>query len=111
MKILSWNISFFLLLTFSCAGVENKKASEPSVSFNAYWYSGQAEVSSYKLNQARYGEIHQGTAVLVFVTESFSKDKNTKSDQKRESDIPVLKLNFSKKFNMITSNEHSVTGI
>lgn len=64
-----------------------------------YWYDGKAELSSYHLTQARYGELHEGTAVLVYVTEPFSKSNFTKADEAREDNISVLKLNRTKKFN------------
>lgn len=64
-----------------------------------YWYDGQAELTSYTLSQARYGEIHEGHAVLIFVTEPFSKSTWTKADNPGSDDIPVMKLNFTKKFN------------
>ncbi len=64
-----------------------------------YWFDGKAEISSYELNQIRYGEIHTGKASLIYVTEPFSKSSNTKADYNRESNIPVLKLNSTKKFN------------
>jgi hypothetical protein len=67
--------------------------------FNKYWYAGEAEITSYELEQARYGEIHAGKAVLVFVTEDFSKDKQVKADNPKRGDIPVMKLNFTKNFN------------
>jgi len=68
--------------------------------FNAYWYSGKAEISSYSLNQARYGEIRKGNAVNIFVTEPFSKKSNTKADDyKNPENVTVLKLNATKKFN------------
>ena len=69
--------------------------------FNAYWYSGKAEVVAYNLKQSRYGEIHDGKAVLIFVTEPFSKSKQVKLDnpeQARDDKITVMKLNFTKKF-------------
>lgn len=66
--------------------------------FDKYWKEGKAEVSSYKLEQARYGEIHEGTASLIFVTEPFSPHKFVKSDQQQKTDISVLKLNQTKKF-------------
>ncbi len=72
-----------------------------SSDFKNYWYSGKAELSSYKLQQARYGEIHSGNAVLVFVTEDFSKSKQVKLDQSEKAGddkLPILKLNFVKKF-------------
>lgn len=70
--------------------------------FNNYWYQGTAEISSYKLEQARYGEIHEGTAVMVFVTEDFSKSKQVKLDNPQNAGddaVKVLKLNAVKKFN------------
>lgn len=70
-----------------------------SPTFKNYWYAGEAELSSYKLSQARYGELHEGTAVMVFVTEHFSKKDLVKTDQPSSSDPSVLKLNFTKKFN------------
>lgn len=64
-----------------------------------YWYDGTAEISSYQLKQSRYGELHNGTAVLVYVTEPFSKKSNTKADYSNPANISVLKLNTTKKFN------------
>lgn len=66
--------------------------------FKDYWYAGNAEITSYKLEQARYGEIHQGTAVTIFVTEDFLPNKQVKADNFSEKNIPVLKLNAMKKF-------------
>lgn len=78
-------------------------ATQPALpdSFPAYWYSGLAEITSYRLSQARYGEIHPGTATLIFVTEPFSVSKQVKPDLYRAADpdhIPVLKLNVSTRF-------------
>lgn len=70
--------------------------------FRKYWYSGQAELTSYALEQARYGEVHNGHAVLIFVTEDFSRSKQVKLDNPasaKEDRVPILKLNFDKKFN------------
>ena len=65
----------------------------------AYWYSGGAEITSYKLTQARYGELREGEAVMVFVTEPFSPKSNTKADSPSKDNVNVLKLNFTKRFN------------
>jgi len=76
--------------------IENRNA------FNDYWYAGKAEVNSYHLRQARYGEIHDGDAVLVFVTEPFSESKQVKLDYPEEAGkdkVDVLKLNTIRKFN------------
>lgn len=69
--------------------------------FKHYWYAGKAEVNSYTLNQSRYGEQRDGKAVLIFVTEDFSKKKQVKLDDPSKDDedkVSVLKLNFVKNF-------------
>jgi hypothetical protein len=71
-------------------------------SFSAYWYNGKAEVSSYALEQARYGELRKGDAELIFVTEDFSKSRLVKldnSDAMPNDVLKVMKLNMTKKFN------------
>lgn len=69
--------------------------------FSDYWHQGQAELTSYALEQARYGEVHPGEAVLIFVTEPFSRQKQVKldGDGAPGDAVPVLKLNFTKTFN------------
>lgn len=74
-------------------------AAPAPANFQEYWYSGVAEVSSYRLEQARYGELRSGEAVLVFVTEPFSIEKQVKADNPGPDDFSVLKLNMEKKFN------------
>ncbi len=71
-----------------------------SKDFNDYWYSGEAELTRYQLEQARYGEVHKGDAVLIFVTEDFWTDKQVKYEGgKRTNKVqPILKLNFTRKF-------------
>lgn len=67
--------------------------------FKQYWYAGKAEISTYDLQQARYGNINPGEAVLIFVTEDFRTDKQVKleSDQKDKA-TSILKLNTITKF-------------
>lgn len=70
--------------------------------FQNYWYQGKAEITSYDLEQARYGEIHSGNAVLIFVTEDFSAKKQVKLDDPAQAGndrVPIMKLNLTKKFN------------
>jgi hypothetical protein len=86
---------------FGCKNTEtNAQVPENKISSESrnYWYNGQAEISSYALSQARYGELRQGTAVLLYVTETFSEKSFTKADNPSNNDIPVLKLNFMKNF-------------
>ncbi|AXT49295.1 septum formation inhibitor Maf [Aquimarina sp. BL5] len=76
-----------------------KPAKELSESFKKYWYAGNAEITSYQLEQARYGEIREGKAVLIYVTEDFLSKEQVKADYQNSENIPVLKLNATKKFN------------
>jgi hypothetical protein len=69
--------------------------------FSDYWHQGKAEITSYTLQQARYGQLHAGESVLIFVTEDFSRSKNVKLDNpeaNRSDAVNVLKLNLTKKF-------------
>ena len=70
-----------------------------SKEFNDYWYNGEAEITSYRLEQARYGEMREGKVVLVFVTEDFLPEVQVKANNYSEKNIPVLKLNATKNFN------------
>ena len=74
-----------------------------SADFGGYWFTGEAELSRYRLEQARYGATHEGHAVLIYVTEDFLPGPQVKSESGRPREktgaIPILKLNFTKKFN------------
>ena len=81
------------------AAVEADDFSVPADSFGAYWYQGLAEITSYDLEQARYGEIHPGEAVLIYVTEPFLEDEQVKAnDPNAEGAVTVLKLNATRTF-------------
>jgi hypothetical protein len=102
MKVIKYTIlTLGILNILSCSLLDSK---EPVLAdrggFNDYWYAGKAELTRYALEQARYGEIHKGDAVLIFVTEDFLTDKQVKYEHgDRENVTSVLKLNFTKKFN------------
>ena len=68
--------------------------------WDAYWYSGLAELNSYRTTQRRYGEDREGTAVLIFVTEGFLPETQVKDDGARtkEEPVSVLKLNRVERF-------------
>jgi hypothetical protein len=73
--------------------------SEQHASFNSYWYRGFAELTRYALRQARYGDLHDGEAVLIFVTEDFlpgPQVKQERGDSPRA--LSVLKLNAYRRF-------------
>ncbi len=66
--------------------------------FQDYWYNHGAEISRFSLQQMRYGEIHEGDAVQVFVTEKMNPDTQVKADHPGTQDIAILKLNAVRKF-------------
>ena len=73
----------------------------PSNEFNAYWYAGKAEITSYDYQINRYDEPRKGYAVFVFVTEPFSKSKQVKLDDASKAgddNVNVLKLNALQRF-------------
>ncbi|WP_233244094.1 septum formation inhibitor Maf [Tamlana fucoidanivorans] len=88
-------------LVKNTAAHAQKKTITPTLSksFKAYWYTGEAEISSYQLEQARYGELRTGKAVLIYVTEDFLPDALVKAEHPNPNNIPVLKLNATKTFN------------
>ncbi|MEQ8519387.1 MAG: hypothetical protein RLN79_02885 [Cytophagales bacterium] len=95
----------FSLVMVSCTNGEagSNKENSPSSGITTvdmnYWYQGKAELNSYDLKQSRYGEIHKGHAVLIFVSEPFNTEKQVKADRPANSpSTNVLKLNFTKKF-------------
>lgn len=112
------NRFFFLIVTIifsSCNAPEEKNVETPALNatasektikprtiskeFKEYWYSGEAEITSYSLLQERYGEIREGTAVNVFVTEDFLPEEQVKANNASEKNISVMKLNQMKNFN------------
>jgi hypothetical protein len=91
-----------LLLALCSFGYPSDKISNTDYNtFGDYWYKGKAEITSYELEQARYGKVRKGHAVLIFVTEDLSKSKHVKLDnpQKAADDaVKILKLNSVRKF-------------
>jgi len=68
-------------------------------SFDRYWYEGRAELNRFALQQNRYGDQHDGEAVLIFVTEPFLPTKQVKQEHGDKSDsISVLKVNAYRRF-------------
>jgi hypothetical protein len=86
----------FLMATFSFSC--SKAPQRENINFEEwgkYWFQGKAEISSFDLEQYRYGEMRAGEAVLIFVTEDFSRKKQVKLDNPEEAGkdkITVLKM-------------------
>ena len=99
-------VPILFLLTAGCATPSVAKlspAAPPTAYFGGelgeYWYQGEAEISTYRLRQARYGELRDGQAVLIQVTEDFLTDKQVKNDAyENPNSTPVLKTNLFKRF-------------
>lgn len=69
--------------------------------FWATWGDGRAELAGYDLVTPRYGAPRRGTAVTLFVTETFSDEKRVKADPGRHGKLdtfPVMKLNLVQDF-------------
>tara|TARA_R110002049_G_scaffold120471_14_gene274934 strand:- start:2500 stop:3420 length:921 start_codon:yes stop_codon:yes gene_type:complete len=101
-------LPFILLASFACSSQKNdedaiekpREVYQPSKAFTDYWYAGTAELNHYKLSQARYGEMRDGDAVLIFVTEDFLTKKQVKNEgSDSKNSTTVLKTNYIKKFN------------
>jgi len=70
-------------------------------SFYQDWSDGQAELSGYQLEQPRYGQMRAGQAILIYVTEPFSRKKRVKVDRYDPTNpdhFIALKLNFVRRF-------------
>ncbi len=88
-------LSFLLLLIFSTTAHADASA------FWATWSDGQAEVNGYQLVQPRYGQSRSGHAVLIYVTEPFSRSDAVKVDRynpKNPDHFTALKLNHLQRF-------------
>jgi hypothetical protein len=69
--------------------------------FWRFWGDGKAELDGYALVEPRYGQLRQGTAVAIFVTEDFSEALRVKADPGKhpKSDVvPVMKVNLVRDF-------------
>lgn len=92
-----------LFLVLSCSESQNRDSTKTYISteFKNYWYTGKAEITAYHLSESRYGESRAGKAMLIFVTEDFSKNKQVKlddPDRAGNDKVSVLKLNMTKNF-------------
>ena len=65
------------------------------------WGDGRGELAGYELETPRYGVLRHGTAVTIFVTETFSNLRRVKADPGRHpksDEFPVMKLNLVQDF-------------
>ncbi len=69
-----------------------------SETFGDYWFDGKAELATYAVQQSRYGQIREGEAVLITVTEPFNGKLQVKANSSSTTNYNVLKTNFIKRF-------------
>lgn len=92
-------LGLVLLLNSSCNSTGRKAIDEEQ--FASHWYKGKAEINVFDLKQMRYGEEREGKAVMIFVTEDFSKRKQVKLDDPTDAGkgaMKVMKLNMTRDF-------------
>ncbi len=96
-------LTFFTLMGSNFETNNEKNTSSQSLPepVYSYWKNNKAEISSFELKQVRYGEIREGRAVMIFVTEPFLPKTQVKFDGKEteEQFVDVLKLNLERTFN------------
>ncbi len=69
--------------------------------FWKHWGDGKAELAAYDLETPRYGVVRSGTAIAIFVTETFSNTLRVKADpgkHPKSDEFPVMKLNLVEDF-------------
>lgn len=71
-----------------------------SSSFDSLWYDGNAEISTYRTVEMRYGQPRNGTRTMVFVTEPMRLSTHVKPDHPvpDKERIKVIKLNDLREF-------------
>ena len=101
---------FLLCLTLLCSSCQQNHtpntnplartiSQQQGIAFKDYWYQGKAEISTYKLEQNRYQDVHPGQTTLIFVTEDFLTDEQVKNDTyTNPNSTSVLKTNLIQRF-------------
>lgn len=101
-----------LLVLSACNTAQSPSAASPTPPADAaavpghfaggltdYWYAGKAEINTYDLRQARYGEMRPGQVSVIFVSEDFLTDRQVKNDNyTNPNTTPVLKTNLIRRF-------------
>jgi hypothetical protein len=91
-----------ILVTSATVAVWPEAGSAPVFGevFWDHWGDGKAELAGYELTYPRYGKPRAGTAVTIFVTETFDNPSRVKSERPggRADQFPVMKLNLVQDF-------------
>ncbi|MEP7027400.1 MAG: hypothetical protein ABI960_02285 [Candidatus Eisenbacteria bacterium] len=98
-RIPRWTLPLAVLALGFASPSAGSPLADPA--FGAYWHDGKAELDGYRMTISRYDAPRQGHAVLIYVTEPFSRSKHVKVDDpaKAPADVvDVLKLNLVRDF-------------
>ena len=78
--------------------------------YSDQWHDGNAELAGYQLTYPRYGQLRQGSAVAIFVSEPHQPSTGIKPERPGTDALPAFKLNLVEDFptgvydyNMMTS--------
>lgn len=94
----------------TCAGSERGRAEDRQgvaarfpipdmrAAMGDHWFDGKAELSGYRLRFPRYGQLRDGTAVTIFVTEPQWPKTRVKPEGDPTGAFPVMKLNWIQDF-------------
>jgi hypothetical protein len=102
-KAMKYITLFLIVLLCACQKFKRSESEDPGLyntaEFKEYWHAGKAELNSFNLHQSRYEEKRPGKAMLIFVTEDFSKKLQVKTDNPSwRNKINVMKVNYTKNF-------------
>ena len=92
---------FALLITYCCTANAAHAVDQMLMgdAFKRYWYDQGAEITSYTVQQQRYGEQRSAESIFIFVTEPFHLQQQLKADNPNDAQaIPALKLNRLRTF-------------
>ncbi|MGH7214910.1 MAG: hypothetical protein ACREIT_09120 [Tepidisphaeraceae bacterium] len=96
-----WLGAALVLLFCTVARADTPAAASFDAAFDRYWGDQKGELAGYDLLAPRYGELRQGVAVTIFVTEPFSNSARVKADPGKhppQDEFPVMKLNLVEDF-------------
>lgn len=82
--------------------------------FERIWYDGQAELSGYRWQGTRYGQLRHGEAVAIFVTEPFGAQSHVKLDdlsKAKEGVVTAVKLNLVRDFQTGIYDYNTMTSV
>jgi hypothetical protein len=106
MRAFTW-----MLLGCSVSNAAPPAPSQAPPGFWDHWGDGRAEVAAYTLTIPRYGQARDGEVVLVTVTEDFDPAQSVKSERRRSTSVPVLKLNEVRDFQTGVYDYNGLTSV